>query len=127
TAVVEIYEGVLGIKGVGTDDNFFDLGGHSLLALRLVAELDRRFGKRLPMAVLLEAPTPRALAAILANETWTPSWSSLVAIQTRGARPPLFCVPGHSGTILCFHELARRLGPEQPVFGLDPPGLHGRH
>ncbi len=121
-----IYGRLLGLEQVGADDSFFELGGHSLLALRLVTEVDSAFGRRLPLAVLLEAPSVRGLAAIVGREDWTPPWSSLVAIQPRGARPPIFCVPGHSGTILCFQELARQLGPEQPLYGLEPRGLDGR-
>ena len=121
-----IYGRLLGIEQVGADDSFFELGGHSLLALRLVTEIDAAFGRRLPLAVLLEAPSVRGLAAIVGREDWTPPWSSLVAIQPRGARLPIFCVPGHSGTILCFQELARQLGPEQPLYGLEPRGLDGR-
>jgi amino acid adenylation domain-containing protein len=121
-----IYGRLLGIDQVGADDSFFELGGHSLLALRLVTEIDGAFGRRLPLAVLLEAPSVRALAAIVGRADWTPPWSSLVAIQPRGARVPIYCVPGHSGTILCFQELARQLGVEQPLYGLEPRGLDGR-
>ena len=125
-ALAAIYRRILGVAQVGADDSFFDLGGHSLLALRLVTEIDRELGRRLPLAVLLEAPSVRALAAIVGAEDWTPPWSSLVAIQPRGDRRPIFCVPGHSGTILCFQELAQHLGPEQPLYGLEPRGLDGR-
>lgn len=50
---------------------------------------------------------------------------ALVAIQTQGARPPLFIVHPASGTVNCYRDLARHLGPEQPVYGLQAPGLHG--
>jgi amino acid adenylation domain-containing protein len=43
---------LLGIDRVGAHDNFFDLGGHSLLATRLIAAMERRFGVRLPLALL---------------------------------------------------------------------------
>jgi amino acid adenylation domain-containing protein len=125
-ALGAIYGRVLGVTRVGADDSFFELGGHSLLALRLVTEIDRELGRRLPLAVLLEAPSVRALAVILGAKDWSPPWSSLVAIQPRGERQPIFCVPGHSGTILCFQELAQQLGPEQPLYGLEPRGLDGR-
>jgi hypothetical protein len=31
--LVEIWEELLGVKGIGTKENFFDLGGHSLLVV----------------------------------------------------------------------------------------------
>ncbi|HEX2252400.1 MAG TPA: thioesterase domain-containing protein [Thermoanaerobaculia bacterium] len=47
--------------------------------------------------------------------------SPLVAIQPQGGRPPFFCVHPSGGSVLCYLELARRLGPEQPFWGLQGP------
>ncbi|HEX5393794.1 MAG TPA: thioesterase domain-containing protein [Rhodocyclaceae bacterium] len=41
-------------------------------------------------------------------------------------RPPLFGVGGHNGDVFCFRGLVRHLGPEQPFYGLQPPGADGR-
>jgi thioesterase domain-containing protein len=38
----------------------------------------------------------------------------------------VFAVPGHNGDVFCYREFARRLGDDQPIFGLEPPGLDGR-
>jgi thioesterase domain-containing protein len=66
-----------------------------------------------------------ALAGILRNEGWTPSWSSLVPIQPLGSKPPLFLVHGAEGNVLLYRQLARHLGPDQPVYGLQSQGLDG--
>ncbi|HUC13219.1 MAG TPA: thioesterase domain-containing protein, partial [Acidimicrobiales bacterium] len=50
---------------------------------------------------------------------------ALVPIQPRGTKRPLFCVHGGAGTILLFQPLARRLGPDQPLYGLQAVGLYG--
>ena len=42
--VAEAFEAVLGIRGVGADDNLLSLGGDSLQAVDIALELDRRFG-----------------------------------------------------------------------------------
>ncbi|GGR03508.1 non-ribosomal peptide synthetase [Streptomyces pilosus] len=48
---------------VGPDEDFFELGGHSVLAVRAVHRLRARTGARIALRDLIEAPTPRALAA----------------------------------------------------------------
>jgi len=45
--------------------------------------------------------------------------TSLVPIQTRGNRSPLFCVHGVGGHILPFLQLVSLLDPDQPVYGLQ--------
>lgn len=50
---------------------------------------------------------------------------NLVAIQSRGSRPPLFCIHPSGSDILCYTELGRELGKVQPVYGLRATGLRG--
>jgi len=121
--LVAMWEEVLGIRPIGVQQNFFDLGGHSLLAVRFVHRLGKTFGKNLPIATLLEAPTVERLARLLRQKGWSPLWSSLVPIQTGGSKPPFFCVHGLGGTVMRFHALARNLGHDQPVYGLQAQGL----
>jgi acyl-CoA synthetase (AMP-forming)/AMP-acid ligase II/acyl carrier protein len=61
--VAAIVESLLGIKGVGIDDNFFLLGGHSLLGTQLVLRLRDAFGAELTLRDLFEAQTIQNLAA----------------------------------------------------------------
>jgi len=124
--LTKIWEEVLGIKPVGVRDNFFDLGGHSLLAVHLFAKIEKLLGKKLPLATLLQAPTVERLAAILSQQDWLAPWSSLVAIQPGGSKPPFFGVHAHEGNILFYRDLVRRLGPEQPFYGLQAQGLNGK-
>jgi thioesterase domain-containing protein len=51
--------------------------------------------------------------------------ASIVPIKPEGCRPPIFVVSGHGGDVFCFLPLARHLHPEQPVIGVQPPGLDG--
>lgn len=123
--LTKIWEKVLGIKHIGVRDNFFDMGGHSLLAVRLFSQIEKTTGRNLPLITLFQATTVELLSKVLREEGWSPSWSSLVPIQTGGSKPPFFCVPGPAGYVLCFADFARYLGSEQPFYGLQPKGLDG--
>ncbi len=122
-----MWEEILAVRPVGVRDDFFALGGHSLLAARLFDRIEKRMGKRLPIAILFQAPTIEQLAAVLSREGWSPSWSSLVALQPEGHLPPLFCVHAVGGNILNYRLLARHLGPEQPFYALQSQGLDSLH
>ncbi|WP_019545173.1 type I polyketide synthase [Streptomyces sulphureus] len=63
--VVRVWEEVLGIDGIGVQDNFFDLGGESLLAMQLTARLRDAVGADLPMRRIFETPTVAELIPVL--------------------------------------------------------------
>jgi amino acid adenylation domain-containing protein len=125
--LVGIWESVLGMQPVGVTQDFFDLGGHSLLAVRLMTRIDQAFGQKLPVTTLLQARTIERMAKVIRQGGASSPWSSLVPIQTSGSKPPLFCVHGAGGVVIRFLELARHLGPDQPVYGLQARGLDGRY
>jgi amino acid adenylation domain-containing protein len=54
--VAAIFEEVLGRRGVGAQDSFFDLGGHSLSALRVLSRLRERYGLTLTFREIFKAP-----------------------------------------------------------------------
>ncbi|MEE4186790.1 MAG: amino acid adenylation domain-containing protein [Gammaproteobacteria bacterium] len=70
---------VLELDEVGIDDDFFALGGDSILALRLTTELRQRLGNYVQIAMLLDAPTVRQLAALLSAGTAANSGTRNVA------------------------------------------------
>ena len=125
SAVLHLPEG-----GPGLDDDFFDLGGHSLVALKVQAQLERDLGQSVPLVLLFRHPTVRQLAAALEAkarqaESATGRSNVLVPIQSRGTRAPLFVLPPIGGTVYFYRALAQALGPDQPVWGLQAPGLEG--
>ena len=124
--LTKIWENVLGIKSISVTDNFYDLGGDSLLAVRLFAEIEKVFHKKLPLASLLTAPTVAQLVNQLRQDQGSAPWSSMVPIQPNGSKPSLFCIHGAGGNILSFRDLARYLGSEQPFYGLQSLGLDGK-
>src|SRR5260370_29409476 len=94
------------------------------MAVRLFAIMEKTFGRRLPLATLFQAPTVAQLAAILQKDVAL-SWSSLVPIQPLGSRQPFFCVHAVGGNVLEYYDLPRRLGPDQPFYGLHSRSLDG--
>jgi amino acid adenylation domain-containing protein/non-ribosomal peptide synthase protein (TIGR01720 family) len=117
--LIRIWEEVLGVKPIGLKDDFFELGGHSILALRLMGEIQKQFGRELPLAVLFEKRTVEQLAEALNQQFETLPHSPLVPIQPLGTKRPLFFVHVGSGQVLCYLELARYLGTDQPFYGLQ--------
>ena len=115
--LVQIWQEVLDRPGIGVTENFFDLGGHSLLVAKLLLRIEQRFGKRLSLANVFQAPTIRELALLLNGNGQSIHCGAVVPIQPRGSRPPLFLVRG--GPL--FLPLANRLGLDQPLLGLDLP------
>src|SRR6195256_2406888 len=124
--LVKLWEAVLDKQPVGIEDDFFELGGTSLLAARLFARIEEDFKLRIPLVTLVQAPTIKKLAQVIHLPGSPAAWHSLVTIQPGGVRPPLFCIHGESGHLLMYRSLAQYLGPDQPIYGLQPQGLDGK-
>jgi amino acid adenylation domain-containing protein len=112
-----IWQDVLGVPQIGTRDKFFELGGHSLLAVRLAAQIEKVFGKKISVATIFQSPTIAQLAAVLREGKTAAPTSSLVEIQPKGSRPPIFFVHGVGGGMFWgYTNLVRHLGTDQPVY-----------
>jgi amino acid adenylation domain-containing protein len=122
--LARLWEEVLGIDGVGVTDDFFSLGGHSLLVVRLFARIEEELGKRVPLATIFQDSTIERLARAVDRIT-AEAWPSLVPIQPRGARPPLFFVHPLGGDVVGYREWSRHLGDDQPFYALRSRGLDG--
>ncbi|HVX60395.1 MAG TPA: alpha/beta fold hydrolase [Pirellulales bacterium] len=122
-----IWSELLGFDGVGVHDNFFELGGDSMLAVRLMAEVERACGRKLPLAWLFQDATIEHLAQVLSGAEQGDGTSSLVPIRAhaRGMKQPLFCVHPAGGTVFCYRELARHLDAQRPIYGLQARGIDG--
>ncbi len=124
--LAHIWEDILDVSPIGVTNNFFELGGHSLLAVRLIAQIQKQFGQDLPLTTLFQGATIDQQARILRQQISSPSWSPLVAIQPGGSQRPFFCVHPAGGNVLCYYDLARCLGSDQPFYGLQARGLDGQ-
>lgn len=122
--MIEVFEQILGVKGVGPGDSFFDLGGHSLLAVELISLAERRMGHRVPLAALFEDPTPVGLARLIENREQADD-GGIVTFVAGDANTPVFLFHHPSGTVLAYEPLARRIEAGRAVFGLQARGIDG--
>ncbi|MFI9588030.1 amino acid adenylation domain-containing protein [Streptomyces sp. NPDC052236] len=112
-------------RQVSVRSSFFGLGGDSLMAVRLMARIQSELGCELPLATLFARPTVEELAEAIgdaAPETGQQR-AALVPIRTGGSRTPLVFVHPVGGDVLCYAELARLLGDQQPFYALQTPDV----
>ena len=115
----KLWADLLLLETVGVRDNYFDLGGSSLLAVDLFARIENLFGIRLPLTTLVEAPTIAELTALMEGDHGR---DSLVPIRKGGNKPAVFLVHDGDGETMLYRNLALRLDPDHPIYGLQPHG-----
>jgi thioesterase domain-containing protein/acyl carrier protein len=124
--LAKIWENLLQLESVCVRDDFFELGGHSLLAAQLFDQVEKTFGRKLPLDTLwFHARTIEELAAVLREGNEPHAWPQLVPLKPSGARVPLFCIHTIGGNLFHYYELATRLHPDQPVYGVQAAGVYG--
>ncbi len=128
--LAKIWCDLIGIDGLGRDDDFFDLGGNSLIGLRMFSRIRKEFGVAFPLSALLKMKNIRALAAAieggvgaLSPELGANSSGELVCVQPLGDLPPVFAIHGGDGGILFYRELAERLPKDRPFYAMESPDL----
>jgi thioesterase domain-containing protein/acyl carrier protein len=120
--LLSLWAQVLDVEAVRLADNFFELGGHSLSSMRLLVEIEREFGQRLPQSILLQFPTVEALARVIRDkrEVKEDAFASVLPINRNGSRMPIFCMPGIMGNVFSdLGSLSRAMGADQPFYGLQ--------
>jgi acyl transferase domain-containing protein/thioesterase domain-containing protein len=131
-ALEGIWQDSLGIQSPGVNDSFVSLGGHSLLAIQVAARIRALFEIELSLASLYKSPTIAGLAQLIAGEMKKRKTSAaasakngehkpspLVPIREEGTLPPLFLVHPVGGGVMAYHDLAKYLSAELPVYALQ--------
>jgi amino acid adenylation domain-containing protein len=117
--LVEVWESVLDTAPIGVEDDFFDLGGQSYTALRVIGQITRRTGRRVPLGVLMERRTIAALARYI--DGGGGSWSPLVRLRRDPEHEaPWFFVHPAGGNVLCYESLAA--ASDRPFHAFQAPG-----
>ncbi|GAB3760470.1 hypothetical protein GCM10028796_09150 [Ramlibacter monticola] len=132
------WESVLGVDGIGLNDEFSELGGHSLLAMPLIQQVNEQFDTSLAIGALYEHPTVAKLLAHVSRESQDAQPSNLIRFPEQGrkgqraaALRPLFLVHGLGGHLASFYPLVKNLkqnlheqhGLDITVYGLEANGF----
>ena len=115
--VAAIWSEVLDVRPIGMHDDFFELGGQSFAGLRVISQIARRVGRRIPLGALLTGRTVAALCDYLEQAS---SWSALVPMKKADTGVPVFLVHPAGGSVLCYRTLADAVDAD--FFALQAPG-----
>ena len=120
--LIRIWEDLLPGRAIGPTDDFFALGGHSLLAARMVDEIAKVIGFKLPLAVLFRGATVRDIARYSVGGVQAEVRPEVIEVQAgRPGVTPFFMVHGDftGGGFYC-RWLAEAAGPDQPFYAVPP-------
>jgi amino acid adenylation domain-containing protein len=116
---------MLGRETIGRRENIFALGFNSLLAVRLVAQMEKDLGLRVPLRAFFDAQTVEQLAlrAVRSQDVHTaiPDVEKpVVTHNAHGGRPPFVYI--HSDRFVdgnCCSTLAEAIGADQPMHAIS--------
>ncbi|MFE7801460.1 amino acid adenylation domain-containing protein [Nocardia sp. NPDC057440] len=133
--IIDVFEKVLDIEGIGIDDSFFDLGGNSLSAVRTARLLGAALHTEVAAPAVFADPTVAGLAECIdkggagAKKPAAALRAALQVLLPIRAKtgsldlPPLFCVAPTSGVAWCYSGLGAYIDPRRPIYGLQSPTL----
>ncbi|AIS56744.1 beta-ketoacyl synthase N-terminal-like domain-containing protein [Vibrio coralliilyticus] len=63
--IIAVWQSILGISGIGVDDNFVELGGNSLLAVQIVSKVSAKFEVDIRVDLFYQDQTVRGLSGLI--------------------------------------------------------------
>ena len=120
--LIQIWEGLFPGRTIEPSDDFFALGGHSMLAVRMVDEIDKAIGIKLPLALLIHGASLRDIAGYLMSSMPFEDRPELIEVQAGSPGvTPFFMMHGdHTAGGHYCRLLAEAAGPDQPFYAIPP-------
>jgi amino acid adenylation domain-containing protein len=125
--VATIWKESLNIETIDIFSDFFEMGGHSIKGVKVMIEIEKHTGTRIPLSALFKYSTVEKFAKLL--NTGTEIYSDcLVPLKPQGNKVPLFIVHGAGLNVLNFINLSKHFDDDQPIYGIQgtkPTGFDG--
>jgi len=110
-----IWKESLGIENIDIFSNFFEIGGHSIRAVKVIAEIEKQTGKRIPLSSLFENSTIEKFAKLIESDRKIYA-DCIVPIKPNGNKIPLFIIHGAGLNVLNFVNIIKHFDEDQPVY-----------
>ncbi|WP_067713100.1 amino acid adenylation domain-containing protein [Nocardia yamanashiensis] len=112
-----------GTAEFAADTDFFAAGGTSIGAMRVAMTVAERWNVDLPLETFVATPTATGLAAVVRAGGAERGFDPLVPLMhSDSGATPLFLIHPIGGNIVCYVPLARHMGGDRPVYGLQAAG-----
>lgn len=121
--LISLWEEMLGVQGIGIDDDFFALGGHSLKALSLIEKINRTFACSLPSTQLYHHATIRKLSQTMTDIERKEKNPLVLLKPGKEDSPALFLCHPISGLLLCFNAFVSQMSWPGAIYGLQDPSI----
>ncbi|MGW3912507.1 amino acid adenylation domain-containing protein [Streptomyces sp. NPDC005070] len=122
---------LLGLQGVGFDDDFFALGGNAELATRLSARIREKFGIDLPLTTITGHPTVAELGGLVivggTPDDQSDSYGVVLPLNRDPGtgEPPLWFFHGGGGLGWAFFTFAPHV-KDRAAYSLQSRGSNGK-
>ncbi|OOM68245.1 chondramide synthase cmdD [Clostridium sp. BL-8] len=128
--IVKMFKDLLGIKKIGTYDEFTLLGGTSILAIRLVYELNKK-GISVDLKTIFSCQSPSKIAEYIKtqNNKMADGENRIVAkLRTSDSKlkSNLIMLPPAGGTIMGYMDMANSAKDIGDIYALEDPRLSGK-
>jgi thioesterase domain-containing protein/NRPS condensation-like uncharacterized protein len=121
--IARIWETAIGVKNLSIRDSFFDLGGRSLAAMQIISRINKIYSLDFGLAALFSGHTVERISELVRKRLSANGSSSIVPMQPEGTATPLFIIHGAGGNVIRFYQLAKLVGTDHPIYGVQAQSL----